>query len=194
MTKAIKLIMVCACVLLLPQCVWAQEEEPAAPPPVGTTIPITEPTEGGSTLTPDTRPLSGIEELEVESPGRSRSFVLPSLRLSTYGDTNRTILGGGGTGTELTGSVIGGLAVHQVTRRNDFSFDYQGGGMLYSRNSDLNTTIHQLGITETYQGRRWGITLGNRLSYLPESSFGFGGFGVSSGLGGGGGGGGMEGH
>ncbi len=185
MLNATRLMLVCAWTLVFAPCQWAQHEEQAAPTQDQTPVAPAEEPQATSSLAPDTRPLSGMEELQVESPSRSRNFVLPSIRLTAYGDTNRTILSGGGRGTELSGGIIGGLAVHQVSRKNDFSFDYQGGGMLYSRNSDLNAMVHQLGFTETYQGRRAGIMIGNRLSYLPESAFGFGGFGSTPGLGGG---------
>lgn len=130
-----------------------------------------------ATIAPDLRPLSGAEELRVETPGRTRSYVVPSLRLAAYGDTNRLIVAAGKGGAEMTGSVIGGLALQRVTRKSEFVLDYSGGGMIYARNSELNAMAHQLGFSETYMGRRWGVMLGDRLSYLPESTFGFGGFG-----------------
>jgi hypothetical protein len=167
-----------------------QEEAPAsageqAPAAVSTgTEPQTQDMEPSPGLVPDTRPLSGAEELRVETAGRSRSFVIPSLRLTAFGDSNQTILATGTGGVEMTGSIVGGLALQQVTRKNQFSLDYQGGGLIYARNSELNATMHQLGFTETFQGRRWGFTLGDRFSYLPESPFGFAGFGPSLGFGG----------
>jgi hypothetical protein len=43
--------------------------------------------------------------------------------------------------------------------------------------------MHQFGITQSYEGRRWSFLLHDRASYLPEASFGYGGFGWTGGLG-----------
>lgn len=165
----------------------AEEQAPSTMPEVAQEAPSQEAPAG---LAPDnSRPLSGVEDFQVESPARARNFLVPSLRLSAFGDSNRTILGTGTKGLEMTGSIVGNIAAHHINRRNEFSLDYMGGGMIYARNSQLNAMIHQMGFTETYMGRRWGITIGDRLSYLPESAYGFSGFGPSIGLGGGFGGG-----
>ena len=175
-------LMLFALILLATPGVRAQQEEPKGEVPEETNTPGQSGTSAG--LKPDTRPVSGVEEMRVESPGRSRNYVIPSLRVSAFGDSNQTIGAAQTTGFEMSGNVVGSLAAHRVTRRNDFSLDYSGGGIFYARNSQPNASMHQMGITETYQGRRWGITLGDRLSYLPESAFGFGGFGSGVGMGG----------
>ena len=165
----------------------AEEQAPSAVPAGGQPGPSDE-SAGG--LAPDTsRPLSGVEDYQVESPARARNFIVPSLRLSAFGDSNRTIVGTGTSGLELTGSIVGNIAAHRISRRNEFTLDYIGGGMIYARSSELNAMTHQLGFTETYTGRRWGLTIGDRMSYLPESAYGFGGFGPTTGFGGGFGGG-----
>lgn len=176
-------LMLFALILLATPCVRAQQEEAQGQAPEEANT--AEQSGTSAALKPDTRPVSGVEEMRVESPGRSRNYVIPSLRVSAFGDSNHTIGSSQTTGFEMSGNVVGNLAVHRVTRRNDFSLDYSGGGIFYARNSQFNASMHQLGITETYQGRRWGITLGDRLAYLPESAFGFSGFGSGLGMGGG---------
>ena len=47
---------------------------------------------------------------------------------------------------------------------------------MYSPQSDLNTTIHDLQFTQEIDWRRWSLLLSDQLGYFPESSFGFGGY------------------
>jgi len=183
MQKATRLMLAGGFTLVFAPCQWAQEEQPA-PDPGQEAAPAVEEPASTSNLIPDTRPLSGAEELRVETTGGSRNYAIPTLRISAFGDTNRTILANGQRELYMTGSVVAGLDVHRVNRKNDFGLSYAGGGIAYAHNSELTAMMHQLAITERYAGRRWGITLGDQLSYLPESSFGFGGFGSSMGMGG----------
>lgn len=125
----------------------------------------------------DTRPLSGAEEITVGLRHGARNYVLPSLQINVYGDSNQLSAAGGTRGLGMTGSVTARLALQHVTRKSQLTMDYAGGGLLYSRNSDFNSMMHQFGITESIKGRRWGLMLGDRASFLPESPFGFHGFG-----------------
>ena len=184
MLKATQLMLVCTWTLIFAPCQWAQQEEQAAPVQDQTPAAPAEEPAASTTLVPDTRPLSGAEVLRVETPGQARNYVVPSLRISAFGDTNRTILTTGQNGTEMTGSIVAGLDAHRVSRRSDFAMDYKGGGIFYARDTSLNAMMHDLSITERYTGRRWGLTLGDQFAYLPESSFGFGGYGPSVGWGG----------
>lgn len=158
--------------------------------PVGTQAPQgstseAPPDSGVNAPVPDTRPLSGAEEITVGTRGRARNYVLPSLQVTAYGDSNRFISSAGTSKIEMVGTIVGRLAAQRVTRTNQLTMDYMGGGLLYARESDLNATMHEFGFTENWKGRRWGLMLGDRVSYLPESPFGFYGFG-SPGLGAGG--------
>ncbi|MFB3921501.1 MAG: hypothetical protein ACE145_07245 [Terriglobia bacterium] len=138
--------------------------------------------------TPDTTPLSGAQDISVGFRQGARNYFLPSLQLSMYGDTNQLSASGGTRGTEFRGSAVARIALRHVTRKSLLNLDYMGGGLFYSRDSNLNTTIHQLGISQKVQGRRWGLMLSDRAAYVPESLFGFSGFGglggFSPGLGG----------
>jgi hypothetical protein len=135
---------------------------------------------------PDTRPLTGAEEIGVGLRRRGRNYVFPALQVYAFGDSNRTLSTSGEHGTELTGSVVGRLALQHVTRTSQLTLDYMGGGLFYARESELNATIHEMGISQSFIGRRWALVLSDRAGYLPESRFGFGGFGsLGSGIPGG---------
>jgi hypothetical protein len=174
--------------------ITAPAQEPVTSTPPAGQLPATSPSgtqepapeEPTNAPVPDTRPLTGAEEIGVGLQRASRNYFVPALQVYAYGDSNRTILTSGQRGTELTGSVVGRLAFQHVGRTSQSILDYMGGGLFYARDSDLNATIHQIGITQAFTGRRWSLQLSDRASYLPESSFGFGGFGsLAGGLSGG---------
>ena len=167
----------------------APAQEPATSTPPSGQLPATSPPEGQEAAVeettnapvPDIRPLTGAEEIGVGLRRGGRNFIFPALQVYAYGDSNRSIAATGGQGAELAGSVVGRLALQHVSRTSQLTLDYMGGGMFYARQSDLNATIHQIGITQAFTGRRWALQLSDRASYLPESSFGFGGFGSMGG-------------
>jgi hypothetical protein len=172
----------------------ALAQEPGTSTPPSGQLPTTSPPQGQEPAAeeptnapvPDTRPLTGAEEIGVGLRGGSRNYIFPALQVYAYGDSNRTIATSGQRGTELTGSVVGRLALRHASRRSQSTLDYMGGGIFYAHESDLNATIHQIGVSQAFTGRRWALELIDRASYLPESSFGFGGFGsLGGGLSGG---------
>lgn len=137
----------------------------------------------------DTRPLTGAEERTTGSRSGARNYIVPSLQLYEYADSNRHLEYTSGAHFVSATSVVGRLALQHVKRTNTLALDYMGGGQFYNNDPSLNATMHQIGLSETVQGRRWGLMLGDRGTYLPEPSFGFGGFGSFGGLGSGMGGG-----
>jgi hypothetical protein len=61
--------------------------------------------------------------------------------------------------------------------------NYSAGSGLYSTSGSSRTSFHRLGISEQISWRRVTLLLSDSMTYLPESSFGGGGFGgISSGL------------
>ena len=137
----------------------------------------------------DTRPLTGAEERTAGSRSGARNYIVPSLQISEFADSNRRLDYTSNAHFVSATSVVGRLALQHVKRTNTLALDYMGGGQFYNNDPSLNATIHQIGLSETVQGRRWSLMLGERGTYLPEPSFGFGGFGSFGGLGSGMGGG-----
>jgi hypothetical protein len=84
---------------------------------------------------------------------------------------------------ETINSAVGRLALQQAGKHSIFTADYSGGVRTYNHNSDLDTSMHELGVTYTYRARRWSWLLDDRANYLPESTFGYGGFGWTGSLG-----------
>ncbi len=167
---------------LLAPSAWGQQPEGApsqpAPPsqPQGTQAASNdEPAPGGPVA--DARPLTGAETRTVGFRGSARNYFVPSFQIMEMADSNRYVAYGTNPSFVAATSIVGHLALQRVTRKNQFTLDYSGGGLLYNNYSDLNATIHQLGLTETVKGRRWQFVIGDFGSYLPESAFGFAGFG-----------------
>lgn len=172
----------------------APAQEPGTSTPPAGSVPTNPPAETqgaaaeapANAPVPDTRPPTGAEEIGVGLRHQGRNYIVPALQVFAYGDSNRTISTSGQPGTELAGTVVARLAVQHVTRTSQLTLDYMGGGLFYARESDLNSTLHQFGITQAFTGRRWALVLNDRAGYMPESSFGFGGFGsLGSGIPGG---------
>jgi hypothetical protein len=133
---------------------------------------------------PDSRSFLGAEQFSPGHVGQMHSYFFPSLMVSERADSNfRLGSGSGQQRFETVNTVVGRFTLGKAGKHTNISLDYLGGGQIYNHRSDLNTTIHQFGITGSYQGRRWSYSLDDRASYLPEANFGFGGFGFSGGLG-----------
>lgn len=166
----------------------AQQPDPRVNPPVapdqplltgessskeGPTAPAIEP--GEEAMTPDTRPLSGAEQFTLGEMGRARNYFLPSFESFEAVDTNSHITATQSDILSMT-SLIGRIALRRIWSRYQFTTDYRGGGTLYWPQSELNTSIHDFGFSQKIDWRRWSLLLSDRVSYFPESSFGFGGF------------------
>jgi len=131
---------------------------------------------------PDARSFSGVEEFTAGPPSQTRSYVSPSFQVFETGDSNFNV-GAGPQRFQSVTSLVGRLALQNFRRHSQTTLDYLGGGQIYYNHSELNSTIHQLGFSQSYQGRKWGFLFDDQALYLPESSFGFGGFGSSGALG-----------
>jgi hypothetical protein len=160
--------------------VCAQQTDPRVNPPVAPQKPL--PTNessakapgeaaGAPEQTPDTSPLSGAELFTLGQLGKTRSYTLASFQVFESADTNVAVTS---TKTSLSSAttLLGHIGLHRVRGRYQLTTDYQGGYSLYSPRSDLNTSIHDFGLSQRIAWRRWSLLLRDQLSYLPEASFG----------------------
>jgi hypothetical protein len=128
-------------------------------------------------------PLSGAHDLSPGVEGELRSYLLPSLQWTGFGDTNSSNAPGGSR-REALNTVLGSITLQRVGRHSQLNLDYAGGGFFYGRRLEsglstkslTNGMIHRAGFTQVLAGERWKLLLDDRLIYLPESPFGFGGF------------------
>ncbi len=124
----------------------------------------------------DRQPLSGAEKYSVGLNGRGRSYFLPTFQILQSADTNPTNTNTSGfSNINAVTTFNGNLSLRRLSGRSQFMADYSGGGMIYDRNFGLNSSYHQVGISEQVDGRRWSLLLGDNFSYIPDSGYGFGG-------------------
>lgn len=171
-----------------PGVVTPQQPEAPAPPP-GNTVPLGAPSpptpQEQSAGTPaeapaptDTRSLAGAEAITPTLPGGGRSYILPSFSVWEGGDTNSQITPGA-SNVQLATIPTVSLSLNDVGRRNLFTLNYAGGAMIFDTNPSLSTTFHELGFSDKYTTARWNLMIADHFSYLPQASFGFGGFGFA---------------
>ena len=125
---------------------------------------------------PDTRSLTGVEDLSLGSMALEHSYWQPRLALSETVDSNpgSTSAGNGSWGTWT--SLLGGVDIHRISGQSELLLSYTGGGMFSTGNSDAtNGVVQELNFKDKYSFRRSTLSVFDQLSYLPESSFGFAG-------------------
>lgn len=187
-------ILECAALFLIlgVPAVWAQNSDSAAGgapnqsnapyPPMVSWASSAETPMDSEQLTPDQRPLTGVQELTVGQYSEPHSFLLSSVNVTAQLGTNPPDSGYNGVST-LT-YLLGRLDLHRVSGRSELVLDYAGGGMISTYGNNGNAAIQDLQMSDKIQWQRWSLFVGDETSYLSESSFGFGGVGGLGFLGG----------
>jgi hypothetical protein len=127
-------------------------------------------------LLPDTRSLTGVEDLSLGTMALEHSYWQPRAVVSETVDSNpgSSTTGNGSWGTWT--SLLGGVDIHKVSGQSELFVSYTGGGMFSTGNSDAsNGVIQELNFKDKYSFRRSTLSVFDQVSYLPESSFGFAG-------------------
>jgi hypothetical protein len=188
-----------AVILALALCVpaaWAQQRDPRLNPPVAPLPPLT-PGESSSKAPdsvaaapepaparPDTRPLSGVEQWQIESGG-GRSFLQPSFSLYQGADTNPRS-DGRDSGPESVTRLSGRLILQRLWDNYEIALDYVGSGQIYSTRSSLNSSVHDFTLRQHIRGRRWSFLFSDTVNYSPDAArggYGTGGYGFAGPLG-----------
>jgi hypothetical protein len=123
-------------------------------------------------LGPDTRSLSGAENLSLGVPPLTHSYWLPHFDAYSTADSN------GLSATTETGwttytSLLAGLDLHQMSGSSDLVLNYMGGGTISDDGSIGNAVIQELQFSEKLTFRRTALSFMDQVSYLPETSFGY---------------------
>src|SRR5271170_5082820 len=127
-------------------------------------------------LLPDTRSLTGVEDLSIGTMALEHSYWQPRLALAETVDSNpgSSAAGNGSWGTWT--SLLGGVDIHKTSGQSDLLLSYTGGGMFSIGSSDAsNGVVQELSFKDKYSFRRSTLSVFEQLNYLPESSFGFAG-------------------
>jgi hypothetical protein len=77
---------------------------------------------------------------------------------------------------------VGNVSLLKAWERSQLSLNYSAGGFVSTDSAQGNGYYQQLALSQTFQWSRWVLQLSDQFSYLPESSFGFGGS-LNTGLG-----------
>jgi hypothetical protein len=127
-------------------------------------------------MQPDTRSLTGVEDLSLGSMALEHSYWQPRIALAETVDSNpgSNSAGNGSWGTWT--SLLGGVDIHKISGQSELMVSYTGGGMFSTgNNSATNGVIQELNFKARYSFRRSTLSVFDQVSYLPESSFGFAG-------------------
>ena len=127
-------------------------------------------------MQPDTRSLTGVEDLSLGTMALGHSYWQPRVALAETVDSNpgSSTAGNGSWGTWT--SLLGGVDIHKISGQSELFVSYTGGGMFSTGNSDAsNGVVQELSFKDKYSFRRSTLSVFDQLNYLPESSFGFAG-------------------
>ena len=128
-------------------------------------------------MTPDTRALSGAQDLSLGNLENNHSYWQPHIDISGSVDSNPEE-GPNNTKWGTWVSLSGGADVHRTSGDSDLTLTYLGGGMISSGgNEQGDGIVQQLGVVQKFSLRRWTLSFLDQVSYLPGSAFGFAGLG-----------------
>lgn len=144
----------------------------ASPPLVSGEGDVT-PEPGPPALKPDDRPLTGVQELTLGTR-ESRSYWVPGFQFSNTFQNNGPSTARPGDWGSIS-YFLGSLSIYDSWRRAQLTLNYTGGGSESNSSDSLNSSYHQLAFTQQFSWWRWRLLFTDQFSYLPESSFGFGG-------------------
>lgn len=167
----------------------AQQQQPANTPQEQPTTPIPairsplagaadngDADETGNTqqLTPDTRSLTGVEDLSLGTIPLKHSYWQPRASLLVNADSNPDYSTGSSDWSTWT-TLTAGVDIHRVSGFSDLLLSYTGGGMFSNGGDVENGIIQELALKDKFTFRRSTFSVFEQFSYLPESSFGFSG-------------------
>jgi hypothetical protein len=126
------------------------------------------------TLTPDTRSLTGVQDLSLGTLPVTHSYWQPHVSIIATVDSNPQYSTQSTDWSTWT-SLVGGVDIHHVSGVSDLFVSYTGGGMFSNGGQAENGIIQQVGLRDKFTFRRSSFSVFEQLGYLPESSFGFAG-------------------
>jgi hypothetical protein len=133
---------------------------------------------GTQQLAPDTRALSGAQDLSLGTP-TTRSYWQPHFDVFTSLDSNAGEAANTTAWSTWT-SLTAGVDIHHVSGNSDLSATFNSGGMISNNGSASNGIVEELSFADRISFHRSVISFLDQLNYLPESSLGFGGVGQTT--------------
>jgi hypothetical protein len=168
-------------------CLWvppllAQQEQGEKPKPAARTNPLLFDTSGDQqdadqrtqTMQPDNRPLSGVQNLTLGTPEMRHSYWVPGIEYSNTIRSN-SLSPAANSAWNTTSFVSGNISLLEAWSHSLLSANYSGGGYSSTDPIQGNGQYHQLATALEVDQRRWQLLFVDQFSYLPQSTFGFGG-------------------
>jgi len=165
------------------------QEEPQPPPdsppkPAARTSPIPvvlageenqNPNQDPNALQPDFTPLTGLLDATLGLPEIRHSYWVPGLQYGANIQSN-SFSQPNSSSWYVDNYLIGNVSLLEAWPRSTLAVNYSGGGYFSTRTGGGgNSNYQQLALSQTYHGDRWLIQISDSFSYLPQTSFGFGG-------------------
>ena len=129
-------------------------------------------------LAPDTHALSGAQNFSLGIP-TARSYWQPRFDVSASADSNPLETPKGPSWGDWT-SISGGVDVHRISSSNTMSLSYTSGGMFSNYSGISNGVVQGLSFVDGFAFHRSSLSFLDQLTYLPETSLGFGGLGAGA--------------
>jgi len=126
------------------------------------------------TFQPDNGPVSGIQNPTLGTPEMRHSYWVPGVQYSNTAGPNSSNPGAN-TGWNTTSYVSGNVSLLEAWSHSLLSANFSGGGFFSTDQAQGSGQYQQLAATYEINQRRWQVLLDDQFSYLPQSSFGFGG-------------------
>jgi len=148
-----------------------QEPIPAYHSPLASAADNGQDSETGDQMTPDTNPLSGVQDLSLgNSAMEQRTYWQPHVSVTASANSNAAYSTSGGWSAYST--FTGGIDLHRVSEKSNLLFEYLGGGSVASGGTG-NSFLQQFTFGDTISFSRTILSFSDSASYLPESAFGY---------------------
>lgn len=136
--------------------------------------------ESNQTMQPDRGPVAGVQSPTLGTSELRHSYWLPGIQYgitaqsNNFNNTNNTS-SAQTSGWTTTHYASGNFSLLEAWNHGLFGTNYSGGGFFSSDTTQGNGQYHQLSSAFQYDQRKWQFLVMEQFSYLPQSSFGFGG-------------------
>lgn len=133
--------------------------------------------DNGQTMQPDRGPVAGVQSPTLGTTELRHSYWVPGIQYGITAQSNN--FNNTGTtqsqGWTTTHYANGNLSLLEAWGHAQFGTNYSGGGFFSTDPTQGNGQLHQLSSAFELDERRWQMLVMEQFSYLPQSSFGFGG-------------------
>lgn len=127
------------------------------------------------TMQPDHGPVGGVQNPTLGTSELRHSYWVPGIQYGNATQSAPPNAGASALGWSATNFVSGNLSMVEAWAHDQFAMNYSGGGSFSQDETQGNSQYHQLASAFEMDQRRWQLLFIDQFSYLPQSSFGFGG-------------------